>query len=449
VAATSASPAAAPAAVAEAARQLYRAAGREPPAVVLAAADPAAFARLLQAAGRPPGPATPLLIKASSVVPGALAALGWAHGVADPALGALLLVLGVLLLLVAFGPQAGSQPTPGRVRADTAAVLLLVAAAAVLAGVAAGSSMAGVAAFALSASLAGLLRAAALANGGVPGRLGLAAVTGTSLAALASEPINETLARELEDALTERRVGPILPAHPLGVADRDGWRRLEEVTRRRLGWARHEQAPILGRLVPAHRRHALLAAEGLAEPPPLLAAALRLDRRCEAVSLFERAAVVLLRPDGESARRAPPRRWRPGLPPYAPVLDLLQASPVWRLAIALAPSAGLADRLLARLVAGDPDPVLRMDAIERIGFERFFAALGTSPVDRGAAGALFVAGPRPLATAVVRVEDKARDAHGRPHVHWLPVPPHVATAREAVAWTFGKREQEWDPVVET
>ncbi|HEX6011526.1 MAG TPA: hypothetical protein VFY87_06915 [Geminicoccaceae bacterium] len=439
---------AAPAAVAEAARQLYRAAGREPPAVVLAATDPAAFVRLLQAAGRPPGPATPLLIKASSVVPGALAALGWTHGVRDPAFGALLLVLGVLLLLAAFGPRAGSEPTPGRVRADTATVLLLVAAAATLATAVTGSPAAGVATFALAASLAGLLRAAALANGGIPGRVGLATATGTSLATLASEPINEGLARELEDALAERRVGPILPAHPPSVADRDGWRRLEEVIRRRLGWARHEQAPILGRLVPAHRRHTLLAAESLAEPPALPAAALRLDRRCEAVSLFERAAVVLLRPDGERAHRAP-RWWRPGLPPYAPVLGLLQASPVWHLAIALAPSTGLADRLLARLVAGDPDPALRMDAIERIGFERFFAALGASPVDHGAAGALFVAGQRPLATAVVRVEDKVPDADGHPQVHWLPVPPHVATAREAVAWTFGKREQDWDPLVET
>jgi hypothetical protein len=438
-----------PAAPAAAARQLYRAAGREPPGLVLAATDPAAFARLLQAAGRPPGPATPLLLMAGSLVPGALAALGWAHGVTDPAFGGLLLVLGVLLLLAAFGPQAGSEPTPDRVRADTAAVLLLVAAAAALTAVVAGSPAAGVAAFALSASLAGLLRAAALANGGVPGRLGLAAATGTSLAALASEPINEGLARELEDALAERRVGPILPAHPLSIADRDGWRHLEEVSRRRLGWARHEQAPILGRLVPAHRRHALLAAEGLADPPALLAAALRLDRRCEAVSLFEGAAVVLLRHDGEPARRAPPRWWRPASPPYAPILELLQASPVWHLAIALASSTGLADRLLARLVAGDPDPALRVDAIERIGFERFFAALGASPVDRGAAGALFVAGQRPLGTAVVRVEDKARDAHGRPRVHWLPVPPHVAIAREAVARTFGKREQDWDPLVET
>jgi hypothetical protein len=119
------------------------------------------------------------------------------------------------------------------------------------------------------------------------------------------------------------------------------------------------------------------------------------------------------------------------------------------LAIALVPSARLADRLLARLVTSDPDPALRIDAIERIGFERFFAALGASPVDRGAAGALFLAGQRPLATAVVRVEDTVRDASGRPRAHWLPVPPHVATAREAVAWTFGKREQDWDPAVET
>ena len=38
---------------------------------------------------------------------------------------------------------------------------------------------------------------------------------------------------------------------------------------------------------------------------------------------------------------------------------------------------------------------------------------------------------------------------GAPHVHWLPVPPHVATAREAVAWTFGKSERDYRPIIET
>jgi hypothetical protein len=31
----------------------------------------------------------------------------------------------------------------------------------------------------------------------------------------------------------------------------------------------------------------------------------------------------------------------------------------------------------------------------------------------------------------------------------LSVPPHVATAREAVAWTFGLTEQEYAPATET
>jgi hypothetical protein len=50
---------------------------------------------------------------------------------------------------------------------------------------------------------------------------------------------------------------------------------------------------------------------------------------------------------------------------------------------------------------------------------------------------------------MVRVEDAVRGPDGKPHVHWLPVPPHVQSAREGVAWTFGKTEREWDPLIQT
>jgi hypothetical protein len=176
------------------------------------------------------------------------------------------------------------------------------------------------------------------------------------------------------------------------------------------------------------------------------------DDLAEAAALFEQIAVVLVRGSlafvptmGAGARRW----WRPVLAPYAEVLELVGASPVWRALIGLAPWQGLADRLLARLVVEDPDPGLRLEAIERIGAERFFAALGTPPLDRGPMGALFVTRSPLAPTALVRVEDVVRDEHGRPHVHWLPVPPHVATAHEAVAWTFGKSERDYRPAIET
>ena len=66
-----------------------------------------------------------------------------------------------------------------------------------------------------------------------------------------------------------------------------------------------------------------------------------------------------------------------------------------------------------------------------------------------AAGKLFRAGHGETATTVVCVEDAVCGPDGKPHVHWLTVPPHVQSAREGVAWTFGKTEREWDPEVET
>jgi hypothetical protein len=64
-------------------------------------------------------------------------------------------------------------------------------------------------------------------------------------------------------------------------------------------------------------------------------------------------------------------------------------------------------------------------------------------------GAELFVGPAEAPTAVVRVEDAVSGPDGRRLLHWIPVPPHVATAREAVAWTFRKSEQTYAPEVET
>jgi hypothetical protein len=47
------------------------------------------------------------------------------------------------------------------------------------------------------------------------------------------------------------------------------------------------------------------------------------------------------------------------------------------------------------------------------------------------------------------VTDATPDPEGAERLHWLSVPPQVATAREAVAWTFGLTEQEYAPAAET
>ena len=55
-----------------------------------------------------------------------------------------------------------------------------------------------------------------------------------------------------------------------------------------------------------------------------------------------------------------------------------------------------------------------------------------------ARGQGFAAVSGDAATALVRVVDLVRGPGGGEQVHWIPVPPHLATAQEAVAWTFHK-----------
>jgi hypothetical protein len=423
--------------------RLYRATGRDPP-LVLVANDPVEFVRLVQAAGNVPSPGTPLLLALGSPVPCVLAAGAWGAAVMAPPSGALLVIAGLLVLIAAFGPNGGVEPTPDRVRADATAILLAVGASAALALALTGSVYLAIATFAGVAGLAGLLRALLLANGGFPGRIGLALRTRRSVAAFGTAPINRALRRHFDTILADRlpqsaRLGIVNGAEPP-----DGWHRLEELGRRRIGWARHELEPILGRLVPA--RWPLADAAGVEDAPPSVRAALVVDSSCDSAAFFQGAAVVLV---PGAVAPAPAGRWRPGRLPYRQVLGLLQASPALYLLLALLPTERLAQRVLARLVADDPDPVLRLEAIERIGFERFFEALGGAPFDETAAGKLFRVGHGETATNLVRVEDVVRGPDGKPHVHWLPVPPHVQSAREGVAWTFGKTEREWDPVVQT
>jgi hypothetical protein len=135
--------------------------------------------------------------------------------------------------------------------------------------------------------------------------------------------------------------------------------------------------------------------------------------------------------------------------PTAGGLALLVVGPAWRALIALAPSGAAADRLLARLVASDPHPGLRHDAVGLIGHAWSFAALGAGPVDRSAAGELYVFGPSAAPTAALRVEDPAAGPGGARREHWLAVPAHLATAREAVARTSGKAAGDYAPVAET
>ena len=355
-------------------QRLYAEVGRAPPSLILATSDPSEFVRLAQATGRLSRPIEAgLLVVAALVCVGLATAMVWSD---DPrtlkAAPVAASISGLFTLVVAFGSDIGREPTPGHARADVLALLLLIAAAALLTGAVGGPLWLANATFATLAGVAALLRATVLANGGVPGRLGLA-WSRASTNGLGSASINAAMRREIYHALDHQAPTVSLPG-PGMADDPDRWRHVEELGRRRVGAAWRDLFPPLGREVPGARHRFLIgrSVQGGAASP-LAEAATELDAASDICVFFERAAVLLLPgarlQPSPAATDAPGLRWR--RQPYAAVLAMLQASVVWHCLIAIAPSRLLADRLLARLIAADPDPALRLAAIERMGGERF------------------------------------------------------------------------------
>jgi hypothetical protein len=122
----------------------------------------------------------------------------------------------------------------------------------------------------------------------------------------------------------------------------------------------------------------------------------------------------------------------------------------WRaLGVDAAWSDEQAERLLASYICKLPDAGLRHAAIRAMGLDRFVAAARLRPVQKDDAGELYLVGPPVDPLAFVRVTDASPGPDSTARLHWLSVPSHVATAREAVAWTFGLSEQEYAPAAET
>jgi hypothetical protein len=187
--------------------------------------------------------------------------------------------------------------------------------------------------------------------------------------------------------------------------------------------------------------------------PHLLRAAWLVHSLTDAATLLEGVAVVLPAdaPLEPGPLRQPARMaWRrSGRSPYREVVAIVQNGLWPGLGVDVAWSDDVADRLLASCICKLRDAGLRHAAIRAMGMDRFIAAARLRPVQKDDAGELFLVGPSLDPLAFVRVSDASAGPDGATRLHWLSVPPHVATAREAVAWTFGLNEQEYAPAAET
>lgn len=278
-----------------------------------------------------------------------------------------------------------------------------------------------------------------------------------------SVPANRSLAPRLLRALEE--VWPDEPMRPRLVDDRwDSHDPAREEMRAALQaqigrWRYFPPAdPILGRSLDrwnaTGRRLSQVAAHfpDAARLPRVLQAATVLTELTEAVSVFHGVAVVL--PAGAPTSAVPksaPGKWRRSRrdPWWAALRSLDEDDIGLALAIDLAPTEWLADKLLARQVARMPDARARGTAIAAMGLDRFMGALAPKRVQQDASGCLFQVGHSEDPSTFVEVLDRVVGPDGRPLRHWISVPPHMATAREAIAWSFGMNEAEYRPARES
>jgi hypothetical protein len=105
--------------------------------------------------------------------------------------------------------------------------------------------------------------------------------------------------------------------------------------------------------------------------------------------------------------------------------------------------------LLVRLITPLPDAGLRFAAIRAFGEAAYMNAASLRPVQSDSWGELYLVGPEPNPLAFVRVCDASPGPDGVHQEYWLSVPPHMATAREAVAWTFGMSESAYSPAAQS
>lgn len=121
------------------------------------------------------------------------------------------------------------------------------------------------------------------------------------------------------------------------------------------------------------------------------------------------------------------------------------------------------EQITAQSILAQVNTEVRRVMMERFGIERFLASGHAKLIDSDQHGELYrivhqdnevirmqfapAAVVQPL--MVLRVKNATPEPDGTFKYYTLRVPPHMATARQAVAWTFGMREDDYQPSQQT
>ena len=108
------------------------------------------------------------------------------------------------------------------------------------------------------------------------------------------------------------------------------------------------------------------------------------------------------------------------------------------------------ERITVADIEGESNAEVRRVKIERFGQARYLVESGAREIHRDDFGTLYskhISGDEPL--LMVKVVNTTIEPDGSFKDYFLRVPPTMRTARAAVAWTFGKSPEDYNPSKET
>lgn len=109
-----------------------------------------------------------------------------------------------------------------------------------------------------------------------------------------------------------------------------------------------------------------------------------------------------------------------------------------------------AQHMNAHDIETEPNIEVRRFMIDMFGLDKFMLASGARKIHTDETGSLYLKDmldDEPI--VLVEVINRSPEPDGHFKRYFLRVPPHIRTAREAVAWTFGLRPEHYKPQRET
>jgi hypothetical protein len=101
-------------------------------------------------------------------------------------------------------------------------------------------------------------------------------------------------------------------------------------------------------------------------------------------------------------------------------------------------------------ILDEPNAEIRRVLIERVGHERFLSLTEAKPIHGDNCGKLYrINLPDDEPIVLVEVVNSTPEPEGYCKHYFLRVPPQIAKARDAVAWTFGMQPDEYLPGIQT